>query len=102
HPLLVLGAEAGVDLAADVGLVVAVGVLQVPDVGGRGDEHPALPGDDAGRPEQAVGEDVGLVEAGVAIGVAEQADRAERSGTPPAGRPPDSRILSRMSRDFWK
>ena len=58
HRLLVLGAEAGEDLAADVGPVVAVGVLQVPDVRRRGDEDAALPGRDAGGPEQPVGEDV--------------------------------------------
>src|SRR5262245_18168624 len=43
--LRVLGPEAGVDLAADVGLAVPVGVLEVPDVGARRDEDAALPRD---------------------------------------------------------
>ena len=42
--LLVLGAEPGEDLAAHVGDVVAVRVLEVPDVRRRGDEDASLPG----------------------------------------------------------
>ena len=68
----------GVDLLAHIGPEIAVGVLQVPDVGRRGDEHASFPGCDARRPEQAVGEDVALIEAAVAVGVAQQPHSSQR------------------------
>src|SRR5262249_21167071 len=47
---VVIGGEAGIDLLGDVGFAVAVGVLEIPDIGGRGHEYAALPaGDAAGR-----------------------------------------------------
>ena len=76
--LLVLGAEPGEDLAADVGDVVAVGVLEVPDVRRRRDEDASLPGRDTGGPHELVGHDVALVEPAVAVGVAKPAHGAQR------------------------
>ena len=78
HPLLILGAEPRVHFFADVRDAVAVGVLEVPDVRGRGDEHAALPRLDAAGPEQAVRENRARIETPVAIGVAQQPDRATR------------------------
>ena len=77
--------------------MVAVGVLQVPDVRRRGDEHASFPRRDAGGPEQAVGEDVALVEPAVAVGVAQQPHRAQRRLAGP-GACRDSRA-SRRRRD---
>ena len=78
HRLLVLRTKAGINLLANVRLAIAVGILQVPDIGRCGDEHTVFPGCDAGGPEQAVRKDVALVEAAVAVTIAQQADRAQR------------------------
>ena len=57
-----------------VGLAVAVGVLEVEQLGAVGDVGPAVARLDAGGDQQAVGEDGGLVGLAVAVGVFE--DRA--------------------------
>src|SRR5256885_9513677 len=44
------GAESGKNLLHDVGLGISVCVLQIPDVGRRRDENPALPGRNPRRP----------------------------------------------------
>ncbi len=67
----VLGAEPGEDDAAAVGLAVAVGVAEVEQLGAVGDVGAAVAGLDAGRDEQAVGEDGGPVGAAVAVAVLE-------------------------------
>ena len=59
-----------------VGAAVSVGVLEVDDVGGGGDQQAALPGEHAGDLLQAVGEDAGPVRAAVPIAVFQQADAA--------------------------
>ena len=46
--------EAGEDDLADVGPAVAVGVLEVPDVGRGGDQDAALPSHDARGQDQAL------------------------------------------------
>ena len=63
--------EAGEDSLADVGLVVAVGVLQEHQVGRLGDQDAAVGELEAGRAMQAVGEDDPLVGLAVAVGVFE-------------------------------
>jgi hypothetical protein len=50
HGLHVELAEAGEDFATDIGLAVAVSVLEIPDVRRGGDEHAAFPARDARRP----------------------------------------------------
>ena len=57
------------ELLADVGLVVAVGVLEEQQVGGHGHEHAAVPELEAGRVVQVVGEDLRAVGLAVAVGV---------------------------------
>ncbi len=76
HGLDVVLAEPGEDPGVDVGLAVAVGVLEVPDVGRGRDEDAPLPGDDAGRPGELLGEDHPLVEDAVAVAVGQEADAA--------------------------
>jgi hypothetical protein len=80
QPLHVLPAEAGEDGLAHVGLAVAVGVLEVEDVGGGPDEHAAVVAEDGRGPGELVGVDGALVEPPVAVGVFEQADGAEVLG----------------------
>ena len=63
----VLGAEAREDDPAGVGLAVAVGVLEVEQFGAVGDVDAAVARLDAGRDQQAVGEDGGLVGLAVAV-----------------------------------
>ena len=63
--------EAGEDPLADVGLVVAVGVLQEHQVGRLGDQDAAVGELEAGRAMQAAGEDDLLVGLAVAVGVLE-------------------------------
>ena len=60
-----------------VGLAVAVGVLEVEQLGAVGDVRAAVAGLDAGGDQQAVGEDRGLV--GLAVAVAVFEDRATLS-----------------------
>ena len=62
------------DLAA-VGLAVAVGVVEEPDVGDAEGDDAVLVGIEADGDVQAVGEDGHLVGAAVAVGVLEDADR---------------------------
>lgn len=50
HGLLIARAEAGEDFLTNVGLPVAIGVLEIPDVGRRGDEHTTFPRYDAADP----------------------------------------------------
>ena len=57
-----------------VGLAVAVGVLEVEQLGAVGDVGAAVAGLDAGGDQQAVGEDGGLVGLAVAVGVFEDDD----------------------------
>src|SRR5262249_23248366 len=76
--LHVVDDEPGVNLATNVGLAVAVGVLEVPDVRGGGDVDAAVPAGDAGRPRQSLGKNVaGLVKA-VAVAVFEQPHAPQR------------------------
>ena len=63
--------EAGEDALADVGLVVAVGVLEEHQVGRLGDQDAAVGELEPGRAVQAVGEDGLLVGLAVAVGVFE-------------------------------
>ena len=70
----VLGAEAREDDARLVGLAVAVGVLEVQQLGAVGDVGAAVARLDAGRDQQAVGEDGGLVGPAVAVAVFEDQD----------------------------
>ena len=62
-------APAGHDDLTDVGLVVAVGVLEEDEVRGLGDDHAAVGEDEAGRDVELVGEDRELVGLAVAVGV---------------------------------
>ena len=62
---------------ADVGLAVAVSVLEIPDVRRGRDEHPAFPARDARGPREAIGKYCGLVEHAVAVRVLEQAHGAD-------------------------
>ena len=57
-----------------VGLAVAVGVLEVEQLGAVGDVGAAVARLDAGGDQQAVGEDGGLVGLAVAVGVFEDED----------------------------
>ena len=70
----VLGAEAGEDDAAHVGLAVAVGVLQVQQLGALRDIHAAVAGREAGGDEHVLGEDGGFVGFARALGVFEDDD----------------------------
>ncbi len=79
----VLGAESAEDDALLVGLAVAIGVLEVEQLGGLADvagpvalgrEH----GRDAGGDEQAVGKDGALLGLAVVVGVFEDEDFVER------------------------
>ena len=74
HRLLVARAKARIDFAPFVGNAVAVRVLQIPDVRGRGDEHAAFPRRHARCPEQFVGEHRAFVEDAVAVRVAQEPD----------------------------
>ena len=65
----VAGAPAGEEDLADVGLVVAVGVLEEQRVGRLVDDHAAVGEGEAGRDAQLVGEDGELVGLAVAVGV---------------------------------
>src|SRR5208283_5500241 len=67
--LLVPLAKPGEEKLAMVGLAVAVAVLGVEDVRGRGDEHPAAPGHHAGGKRQAVQERGRLVVDAITVGV---------------------------------
>ncbi len=67
----VLGAEARQHDAADVGLAVAVGVLEVQQFGAVGHVDAAVARLDAGGNQQTVGKDGGLLGAAVAVGVVE-------------------------------
>lgn len=67
-------APAGVEDFADVGDVVAVGILEEEEVGCLGDDDAAL-GEDDGRGDiEAGGEDRDLIAAAVAVGVLEDFD----------------------------
>ena len=70
--------KAGEPDFAQVGLVVAVGVLEIEDVGGGGRQDSSLPGQHRRDLQKMVGEDRGLVDAAVAVGVFEVADTAAR------------------------
>ena len=72
----VLGAEPGEDDLLLVGHAVAVGVPGVQDVRGHRDEDPAVVGQHARRPRQAVDEDRAPLEDAVAVAVFEPADVA--------------------------
>ena len=65
----VAGPPAGEQDLADVGLVVAVGVLEEERVGGLGDDQAAVDVDHAGGDAQLVGEDRELVGLAVAVGI---------------------------------
>ena len=69
--------ETGEDFLAHVGHAIAIGVFEVPHVGGGGDEDATFPAGGAGGPGEAFGEDGGFVEDAVAIGVGEEADFAD-------------------------
>ena len=61
-----------------IGDAVAVGVLQIEDVGGGRGEDPLFPGENAGDLQQAVGENGRLVDLAVAIGVFKETNAAAR------------------------
>ncbi len=67
-------AEAGQQDLLGVGHVVAVGVLHVPEVGGRADVDPAAVDLDGGGEIEPIGEDGDLVGAAVAVGVFKHLD----------------------------
>ena len=58
----------------DIGLVIAVGVLEKHQVGGLRDQHSSVIQLEAGRTVKVVGEDGFLVRAAIAIGVLEDED----------------------------
>ena len=70
----VFEAKAGEEDFLDVGLVVAVGVLHVPEVGGCADVDAAAVDLDGGGEVEAIGEDGDLVGAAVVVGVFEDLD----------------------------
>ncbi len=72
-----VGAEPGKDPFLHIGAAIAVGVLQVPDVGSGPDEDAAVPAGDGGGPGQTGGEEGGGIDATVEIVIGEFADRAE-------------------------
>ena len=65
----ILDAEAGDDDLTDVGLVVAVGVLEEDEVRGLRDDHAAVGEDEARRDVELIGEDRELVCLAVTVGV---------------------------------
>ena len=65
----VAGAPAGEQHLADVGLAVAVGVLQEQRVGRLEDDHAAVGEEQAGGDVEPLGEDRELVGPAVAVGV---------------------------------
>ena len=69
--------EAGEDLLPHIGHAVVIRVLQIPNVRRGGDKDAAFPAGGPGGPGEALGEDGGLVEGAVAIGVGEQAHLAD-------------------------
>ena len=70
----ILGAEAREHDAGLVGLAVAVGVLEVEQLGAVGDVRTAVARLDAGGDQQAAGEDRGLVGPAVAVAVLDDED----------------------------
>ena len=77
HPLAgLVGAEPGEDDAAHVGLAVAVGVLEVEQVGRRARVDAAVPAGDRGRHRHVGGEQRALLIDAVAVGVLEHPDAA--------------------------
>src|SRR5439155_15790213 len=70
--LWIPGGEALEERLADVGLAVAVGILQIEDVRRRGDDDAALPWSDAVGHEESVGEDRARFVEAVAILVLEE------------------------------
>ena len=70
----VFRAEAGEERSFAVGFQIAVLVGEVQQFGAIGDVRPAVARFDAGRNQQAVGEDVRLVGPAVAVGVFEHDD----------------------------
>lgn len=66
--------EAGEDSLLDVGLSIPVGVLEVPEIGGIGDEDAFLPAHDSGGHDEFFGEEGGSVGFAVVIGVLEEPD----------------------------
>ncbi len=72
-----VGAEASEDPFLHIGAAIAIGVLQVPDVGSGPDEDTAVPAGDGGGPGQASGEEGGGIDASVEIVIGEFADGAE-------------------------
>ena len=79
------GAEAGVELRALVGDLVAVGVFEIPDVG-RGRRDDAVPVEhEAGDELELVGEDVLAIHHAVAVGVRQDRDGVFRIAVLRAG-----------------
>ena len=76
--LRVADREPGEQRLAAVGDVVAVGVLEKEDVGRRGHQHAATPGQDRGRMLKPGGEERHRFVVAVAVGVVEQLHPAER------------------------
>ena len=68
--------ETGHQRFPHVGHAVAIRVLEKPQHRRRGDQHPAVPGRDAGGVAQILGEEGGAIRLAVAIGVLEQANGA--------------------------
>ena len=70
--------KSGVEHLAHVGFAVAIGVFEEQDVGGAGDDQPALPRHNAADFENVIREDRPLVGLTVAVGVLEQHDARTR------------------------
>lgn len=69
-----VGAEPSKDPFLHIGTAIAIGVLQIPDVGSGPDEDAAVPAGDGGRPGQASGEEGGGIDASVEVVIHEFAD----------------------------
>src|SRR4051794_12927602 len=75
--LLVAQAEAGEDFDLYVGLEVAIGVFEIPNIRRGGHKDAALPRHDATGPQHSVREHMAFIEHAVAVSVAKQANGAE-------------------------
>src|SRR5439155_12416837 len=70
----VAGIEAGENNLAHIGAPVAIGILQINEVGRAGDEQAAAPRHDAVREGEAVGKDSASVVMAIAVGIFEERD----------------------------
>ena len=80
QPLHVRAAEPGEHGFADIGLAVAIGILEIVNIGSRADEDAAVVAAKRRGPGELFGEQAGAVVLAVGVGVFEPADRAEMLG----------------------